>query len=215
MNLRPKGRSLRGCRARSVRSAVLQPLFRPFVLIRRNGSHPRKRECSQIPAKRPPQNTTASLGRVLVYGGLLPQSPSAPAPSQREPDCPPLEGGVPKGQGEFRPYSPEWFASARARMLEDSGKTSSPKRKRYRWFAFWFFTYPWLPQIAQYQPPENRRIPEKTFQNMRIPLANSQTKVYIIHMAYFALRSTVFPRKEFVSCSALGTGSLTLCTAQV
>ncbi len=125
----------------------------------------------------------------------------------------------PKGSHRLRagrrPYLPEWFASARARMLADSGKTSSPKRKRYRWFAFWFFTYPWLPQIAQYQPPENRRIPEKTFQNMRIPLANSQTKVYIIHMAYFALRSTVFPRKEFVSCSALGTGSLTLCTAQV
>ena len=49
----------------------------PLVLICRNSSHLRKRKCSQIPAKRPLQNTTASLGRVVVFrlradGGITP-----------------------------------------------------------------------------------------------------------------------------------------------
>ena len=45
---------------------------RDFVLICRNGSHPRKRECSQIPAKRPLQNANAPLVCVLVLREFTP-----------------------------------------------------------------------------------------------------------------------------------------------
>ena len=50
---------------RSRRSEIL-------VLIRRNSSHPRKRECSQIPAKRPLQNANAPLVCVLVLREFTP-----------------------------------------------------------------------------------------------------------------------------------------------
>ena len=95
--------------ARPVRTlavAIRNP--RPLVLICRNGSHVRKRPCSQIPTKRPLQIAPAALGCDLVFFSLVPSSPGGRI-QWGEPAVPPL--AVRRGPGNLYGMVPRRFLS--------------------------------------------------------------------------------------------------------